>query len=206
MNKQWLSHLADDIMKRFGKETSTRIFGDIDGIAHTPECLSAWFENFTSEMDNINDKAFLQQMMANRSPCGGDYEIDGKAMKAHYENSDTLAEFVDVNRKWMHDKYGDTDLMELSGNVLYMTKPLGASTDTGRCGRGCHCWLAMHTNRTVSDTFCYCCTIGHTGRPFKIAFGDDIRMDFIESIICGGKACVMAIHLPEKDMPVKTAV
>ena len=92
----------------------------------------------------------------------------------------------------------DTDVMELRGNVLYMTKPLGDCTDTGSCGKGCHCWLAMHTNKAVSDIFCHCCTIGHTGRPFQIAFGDDIKMELIESIICGGKACVMTVHLPKK--------
>jgi hypothetical protein len=58
--------------------------------------------------------------------------------------------------------------------------------------------IAMHTNKAVSDIFCHCCTIGHTGRPFQVAFGDDIEMELIESIICGGKACVMAVHLPNK--------
>jgi len=105
----------------------------------------------------------------------------------------------------MFDKYGDTDIMELKGSVLYMTKPLGSSTDTGKCGKGCHCWLAMHTNKAVSDIFCYCCTIGHTGRPFQVVFGDDIQLEFVESIVCGGMACVVAVHLPEK-MPVNSSI
>jgi hypothetical protein len=33
---------------------------------------------------------------------------------------------------------------------------------------------------------------------FKVAFGDNIEMEFIESIICGGKECTMAVNLPEK--------
>jgi hypothetical protein len=33
---------------------------------------------------------------------------------------------------------------------------------------------------------------------FKIAFGENIKIEFIESIICGGKECKMAIYLPEK--------
>lgn len=199
MDKQWLSCLASDITERYGKEAGTRIFGDIDSVEHVPEYLSAWFENFTTGLDELNDKEFLQKMMANRCPCGDDYVKDGQATKEIYDKSGTLTEFADTLRKWLLDKYGDADKMELRGNVLYMTKPLGASKDTGICGRGCHCWLAMHTDKTVSDTFCYCCTIGYTGRPFQVAFSDEIKMELIESIICGGKSCVMTVHLPEKD-------
>jgi len=198
MNKQWLSCLANDIEKRYGKETRNRIFSDIDSMANTSEYLSAWFENLINGLDELNDKEFLQQMMANHCPCGGDYEKDGKAMKEIYNKCDTLAEFVCNLNKWQLDKYGDTDKMELQNNVLYMTKPLGGCTDTGSRGKGCHCWLAMHTNVAVSDIFCHCCTIGHTGRPFQVAFGDSIKMEFIESIICGGKVCVMTVYLPEK--------
>ena len=170
-------------------------------MAHTPDYLSAWFENLASGLDELNDKEFLQQMMAKHSPCGGDYEKDGKAMKEIYDKCHNLDEFVCSLKKWLFNKYGDTDEMELKGNVLYMTKPLGGNTDTGNCGRGCHCWLAMHTNNVVSDIFCHCCTIGHTGRQFQVAFGNEIRMEFVESIICGGKACIMTVHLPEKSKP-----
>ena len=200
MDKKWLSQLANDIEVKYGKSTRDNLFGDIENIQNNPKFLSAWFKNFTSGMDFLNDKEFLQHMMANHCPCGDAYEKDGKAMKEIYDKSHTLAEFVDLNRKWMYDKYGDTDIMELNGNVLYMTKPLGGHTDTGSCGKGCHCWLAINTDNVVSDIFCHCCTIGHTGRPFQVAFGDDIKMEFIESIICGGKKCIMAIYLPEKNV------
>jgi len=198
MNKQWILQLAGDIEAKYGKEKRDRIFGSIDDIQGNPQFLSAWFENFTTAMDELGDRTFLQQMMANRCPCGGDYEKDGKAMKDFYDKSDTLIEFVDDYKMWLLDKYSDIDEMELCDNVLYMTKPLGGCTDTGSYGKGCHCWLAMHTNNVVSDIFCHCCTVGHTGRPFQVAFGDDIKMELVESIICGGNKCIMAVHLPEK--------
>ena len=59
-------------------------------------------------MDALGDKEFLQKMMANRCPCGGDYKEDGEAAKDIYDKCDTLAEFVDIFRKWLADKYGDT--------------------------------------------------------------------------------------------------
>ena len=198
MNKQWILQLATDIEAKHGKEKRNCIFGNIDDIQDNPKFLSAWFENFTTMMDELGDREFLQRVMATRCPCGGDYKKEGKVMKDFYDKSDTLVEFVDVLKKWHIDEYGDTDEMELCGNVLYMIKPPGQHTDTGSCGKGCHCWLALHANKTVSDIFCHCCTIGHTGRPFQVAFGDDIKMELIESIICGGNACIMTVHLPEK--------
>jgi len=199
MDRNWILQLASDIEAKYGKETRDKIIGDIDSVQDTPQHLSAWFDNFTTSMDELDDKAFLRQMMANRCPCGGDYEEDGKAMKEIYDKSNTLEEFVDADREWMLKKYGDTDKMELHGNVLYMIKPPGGHEITGSYGNGCHCFLARFTDKSVSDIFCHCCTIGHTGRPFKVAFGDDIKMEFIESIICGGKVCVMTVHLPEKE-------
>ena len=198
MNKNWIAQLANDIELKYGKETRNHIFGNIDSMENTPEYLSKWFENFTTGLDELDDKEFLQQVMAARCPCGGDYEKIGKTYKAFYEKSSTLAEFVDAIWQWHLDEYGDSDVMELRGNVLYMTKPLGGCAETEGCGKGCHCWLAKRTNNVISDIFCHCCTIGHTGRPFQAAFGNDIKMELVESIVCGGKKCVMTVYLPEK--------
>jgi len=200
MNKKWLTTLAGDIEAKYGKEARERIFGDIGDMKNDHQSLSAWFDNFITGMDELNDKKFLQQMMANRCPCGGDDEENGKAMREFYDNSKTPEDFVDLFGKWLHKKYnGDVDTMALCGNVLYMIKPWKKSHDANRCGEGCHCGLAMHTEKVVSDIFCYCCTIGHTGRMFQAAFGGDIKMEFVESIITGGKECTMAVHLPEKN-------
>jgi len=198
MNRQWILQLACDIETKYSAKIKGKMFSGVDSIQNNSESLSAWFDLFTSGLDELNDKEFLRQMMAERCPCGGDYKKDGEAMKEIYNKSYTLTKFVCNLKKWMFDKYGDTDEMELEGNVLYMTKPLGGGEDTGSCGMGCHCWLAKHTDKVVSDIFCHCCTIGHTGRPFQVAFGNDIKMEFIESIICGGKNCIMAVYLPEK--------
>jgi hypothetical protein len=200
MDKKWISKLADDIETRHGIETRERLFGDINSVENNPRSLSIWFDNFTTGMDELNDKDFLQQMMAKHCPCGGDIAEDGKFIREFYDKSKTLDEFVNSYYKWLHIKTnGDLDAMELRGNVLYLTKPLGGHKTTGSCGKGCHCSVAKDTEKYVSDIFCYCCTIGHTGKPYQYAFGDDIKMEFIESIICGGKGCVMAVHLPEKE-------
>jgi GNAT superfamily N-acetyltransferase len=200
LNKQWLFQLANDIEAKHGKEKRDLIFGNLEDMQENLNYLSDWFKNFTSGMDSLNDKDFLQELMTNRCPCGFGEE-DCKPMRDFYDNSTTLAEFVESYRNWLYDKYnGDIDEMELRGNVLYMTKPLGGWSVTGSCGKGCHCWLAKNAEDTISDIFCYCCTIGHTGRPFQVAFGDNIKMEFVESIVCGGERCVMAIHLPAKEV------
>jgi len=162
---------------------------------------SAWFENFTSGMDVLEDKEFLKQIMVKRCPCGGGDEENVKTMKEFYDNSKTLEEFVDSFRKWLHKKYnGDIGKMKLRNDVLYMIKPLNKDIYAGNCGKGCHCGLVKYTEKNVSDIFCHCCTIGHTGKMFKIVFGEDTKMKFIESIICGGKECTMAVYLSRKNV------
>jgi len=199
MDKKWLSLLAGVIEERHGKDARDRIFGDIDSLPSTSlsnchEAVSAWFERFTSGMDELDDKDFLTAMMAEHCPCGGGetgFARTAKRYKDNYEKSETLEEFVEMT------KFGDRK--KLVGNVLYLTKYRVSNKNRGECGKGCHCGLARHTDKYISDIFCYCCTVGHTGKPFQIAFGDDIKLEFIDSLIIGGKGCTMAIHLPEKN-------
>ena len=196
MNNEWINELASEVEARHGKEAADKIFGNLDNAASTPESLSAWFANFTAGMDELNDKEFLQQMMVKHCPCGGGYEEEGELYKELYNKSKSLEEFV----KLLEESWGDYgDILDLRGNVMYITKRLvDNEDDCGSCGKACHCFLAKYTDRLISDIFCYCCTIAHTGRPFTHAFGHDIKMEFIESVICGGKGCTMAVHLPEK--------
>ena len=195
MNIEWIKKLANDIEVRHGKEARDKIIGDIDGFVSSPESLSAWFANFTTGLDELNDKEFLQQMMVKHCPCGGGDEERGALYKELYNKSKNLQEFV----KLLNDNDAMGDILELRGNVLYITKYLvDNEDDCGSCGKACHCYLAKYTNKVISDIFCYCCTIAHTGRPFQCAFGHDVKMEFIESVIGGGKGCTMTVHLPEK--------
>jgi len=200
MNKQWLSLLAADVEARHSRDVCERIFGDIDIIGSDHISVAAWFERFTNGMDELNDKEFLTTMMVKRCPCGGGeagFAKRAAIYKENYDKSETLEEFVDVTNFY--------DRKKLVGNILYLTKNKSRSKDFGLCGKGCHCGLAKYADKYVSDIFCYCCTVGHTGRPFQIAFGNDIKIEFIDSLIIGGKGCTMAIHLPEKScLPILT--
>jgi hypothetical protein len=194
----WISKLAADVESKHGKKARDRVFGDIDRVEADPKSLSAWFGNFIKGMDGLDDKEFLQQMMIKHCPCGwGEAETlkQGKILKEQYEKSKTLEDYLDFLKTC--DFIGD--ILELRGNVLYLIKPMPEELeDVGKCGRGCHCSLARYTDEYITDIFCCCCTIAHTGNMFKAAFGDSIKMEFIESIICGGKKCTMTVHLPEK--------
>jgi len=201
MNKKWLKKLAEIIETRHGKEMRNRLFGDIDSVGDCHTSISAWFDSFTSGMDELNDKDFLSEMMTEHCPCGGNPKEDGAIIKKLYDKSKTLDEFVKLFNEWQNSLWGgQEDVTELRGNVLYMTKRPMDDSYYGKCGRGCHCELAKHTDKYISDIFCYCCTVGHTGKPFKAAFGENIKLEFIDSLIIGGKGCTMAIHLPEKNI------
>jgi len=136
MDKKWIAELAGDIEAKYGKESRNKLFGDIDGVKNTPKFISAWFGNFTTGMDELNDNEVLRRMMVSRCPCGGDDAEDGKTVRELYDNSKTLDEFGRSLEKWFMQKHEDG--------------------------------------------------------------GDDIKIEFIESIICGGNECAMAVHLPEK--------
>lgn len=196
MNNAWLLKVSADVEAKHGKAVRDKIFGDkVDNVWSDHASKSAWFENFTTEMDKLNDKDFLTATLIKHCPCGGGeagFAKHAAILKESYDKSETLAEFVATTNFY--------DKKKLDGNVLYLTKNKARSKDTGLCGKGCHCGLAKHADKYVSDIFCYCCTVGHTGRPFQIAFGDDIKIEFVDSLIIGGKGCTMAIHLPEKTL------
>jgi hypothetical protein len=148
MDKAWISKLAGDVEAKHGKEARDKIFGDIESVKTTPKSVSEWFDSFTTGMDELGDKEFLQQILAKRCPCGGNWEKQGKNIKALYDKSKTLEEFIELLRP----KHGD--ILELKGNILYLTKPLSKSRAAGSCGKGCHCGLAKGTDKAVSDIFC----------------------------------------------------
>ena len=120
MNKSWLKQLAADIEARYGKQARDNIFGDIDGIKNSAKSKAAWFDNFTTGLDALDDKEMLQKWLAYRCPCGSDYEKDGARLKEFYDKSKDLEEFVEMIRAFWAKKWADGgDRMELRGNVLY---------------------------------------------------------------------------------------
>jgi hypothetical protein len=196
MKKTWIRRIAADVETKHGKEARDKIFGDIRQVKLDHHSLSVWFEKFTTGMDELGDKEFLQATMAKNCPCGPNksgYERLAKFIRKSYDESETLGEFVEKLRK---DGRTSQRLI-LDGNVLYTEKNPMKRKNVGSCGQGCHCHLACHAEKPVSDIFCHCCTVGHDGKAFRMAFGDDIKIKFAYSLINGGKACAAAIHLPE---------
>jgi len=194
----WLRQLAGDIEARHGKEASDRMFGDLENMKTGRKFLSEWFDNFITGMDELDDKEFLQNMMVNRCPCSpgkANYEKQAKYIKKSYDESESLEDFVE---KLRNAKPPLGDNLELQGNILYNIKNPYNRKESGSCGMGCHCQLACHTNKHISDIFCYCCTVAHDGKPFVMAFGDDVKVEFAYSLINGGKACASATYLPDK--------
>ena len=200
MKKEWLKHLADIVEARHGKEKRDRIFGGIDAVNDCQESISAWFDAFTSGMDELNDKEFLAKMMTDNCGCGYSSDEDIEIVKELYARSKTLGEFVKLYDEWVLTIWPEGgDILELNGNALYLTKRPVDDPNYGKCGKGCHCGLAKYTDKYISDIFCYCCTVGHTGKLFKAAFGENTKLEFVDSLIIGGKGCTLAIHLPPKN-------
>jgi len=202
MNKQWISSLTGDIEAKYGKPMCEKMFGDTDKIKNDYDSLTAWFNNFIVAMDNLGESDYMKTLMASHCPCRyADAEED---IKKVYEESETLEEFVaqlDCNGIFQ-------DNVELRGNVLYATKLTWSKSREllGLCGHNhkgcyaesCHCFLASHINKPISNIFCHCCTVGYYSKMFRNALGFDVKVDFIGSVISGGEGCTAAIHLPAK--------
>jgi AraC-like DNA-binding protein len=189
-------HVADSIEAKYGAEVRNKIFGDIDVVSLNHDSLCKFFHKFVSEMDKLDDKEFLTGVMAECCPC---YHRDlEENIRKNYAESRTLEEFA---RRLDEDGIFD-DTIKLDGNILIATKrPFekhGKHDHTGPYTTTCHCELASHAQQKVSDIFCHCCTVGFYGKMFKNALKQDVKVEFVESVITGGKRCTAAIHLPEK--------
>jgi hypothetical protein len=193
MNKACLKQLASDIKEKYGNEISDSIFGDINEIDNGHKAIASWFSNFVKSLDNLDDKEFVKKMLTDRSPCIWKEGERVEIIRKSYEESQSFEEFASLL-----GERSVGDRVEFNDNVLYLIKNPVDKKDIGSCGKGCHCALACHTEEYISDIFCHCCTVGFCGRPFRKVFGDDIRVEFIESFITNGNPCKTAIYVPKK--------
>jgi len=194
MNKTWLNQLASDIEEKYGSDVRDGIFGELDGVKDGHKAISAWFGNFIKKMDELNDEEFVKKILVKRSPCAWKEKERADVIRDGYENSKSFAEFASL----LAESGIISDKIEFNDNVLYLIKNPMDRKNIGACGKGCHCALACHAEEYASDLFCHCCTVGFDGRPFREVFGDDVRIEFIESFITNGNPCKTAVYAPEK--------
>ena len=197
MDKKWLEKLASDVEAKHGTEARDRIFGDIQNIPNDYVSEKEWFNRFTRGMDELNDRGFLTNVLAERCPCVCD-DIEDNIRK-NFSESKTLEEFVArLDQDGLFD-----DTVRLEGNVLYATKqPFkkhGKHKHSGPYAEKCHCSLASCVQQPISDIFCHCCTVGYYSKMFKHALNKELKVEFVSSVISGGEGCTAAIYLPEKN-------
>ena len=196
--KKWLLGLASDVEAKYGKNIRNDIYGDIQGVENDHDCIKKWFRQFINGMDKLDDKGFLTSILAERCPCGH-AEFEG-VIRQNYEESKSLEEFADrlANGNLIEDD------VRLEGNTLILTKKpfskYGKHDHKEPYSTTCHCGLGSHTDKPISDIFCHCCTVGFYGKMFKNALGRDIKVEFRDSVIIGGKGCTAAVYLPEKEI------
>ena len=197
MNKNWLLKIAATIEAKHGSKTRQRIFGDIQSAPEDSESERKWFCQFINGMDELNDDRFLKTVMADRCPCGHpDFEL---ILRDVYAESKDNKEFADRLAK---DNLIE-DIVTLEGNKLILTKQpfskYGKHDHEGPFSKLCHCEIGSYAEKPISDIFCHCCTVGFLGKMFSNALGFEVKVEFVESVITGGKACTAIVYLPEKN-------
>ena len=196
MDQEWLGKIACDIEAKHGANVRKRIFGDLHKTPEDDGSVCEFFHRFVEGMDELDDYGFLTDIMAKHCPCGHqDFEV---IIKKTYDESKTLEEFAERLKRGNLIE----DLISLDVKVLTLTKhpfeKYGEHDHNGLFTKGCHCGLASHAQKPISNIFCHCCTVGFYGKMFKNALGIDVEVVFIDSVIIGGKSCTAAVYLPPK--------
>lgn len=192
----WIGELGKAIEAKHGKEARDKIIGDTSKLTLDHESLAEWFEKFNHGLDELDDKDFLTTTIASLCPCRcPDIEEN---IRKNYEESKDLREFVDrIDKDGLFE-----DKVNLEGNVLLATKhpfsKYGKRDHNGPYTTTCHCYIGNHAEKSISDIYCHCCTVGYYGKMFKNALNKDINVELVESVLSGGKSCIAAIYLPEK--------
>jgi hypothetical protein len=94
------------------------------------------------------------------------------------------------------------------GDRIYMTKipydPKGWLAERDPLRRrylACHCPLARESiisgRDRVPGTWCYC-SAGFEKLQFEAAFGEEVAVELLESVLAGGERCRFAITIPER--------
>jgi hypothetical protein len=192
----WLEGIADDIEAKYGSEIRGRIMGDFRNINDDHESVKMWFSGFIAGMNELDDKAFITSVLAVRCPCSHS-ELEANIRK-NYQESGDLHDFV----KRLDSDGLFEDSVSLEGNVLIATKKpfsrYGKHNHTEPYSTSCHCNLGSRASKPISAIFCHCCTVGFYGKMFRNALNMDIKVEFRDSVITGGKGCTAAIYLPGK--------
>ena len=174
----WIEKLNKSLELAVGDETRRAIMEGSESLtsASGPRRKATWVKNAMDRMDSMLDEKTRIEVMER---CSCDFEVRKGEARRIYEQSTDIDDFI--------EKLGNRcNKLERVGNILYSIKTAG-----------CDCGWVMATKTPISPTFCHCGK-GYIAKYFQAVFQKPVKVDIIQSAVCGDEVCRFAVHLDDE--------
>jgi hypothetical protein len=148
----------------------------------TPEQKATWCRGAIKQMDELLDKRTRIRVREMCACCLTPFRL--RPMKRMRDANPKLDDFLAAVQK--------------SGLMGAEVRRRGSKVHISFGTQWCVCHAIRASKVPVSVTYCHCCK-GHLMGLLAAAFGEQVKMDIIETHISGGKDCRFVFH-PTRQM------
>ena len=124
----------------------------------------------------LEDRFTPDEIQAIRRDCSCDPGGKADKVKVLYEKSVDNADFCDK----FNAAYAPGNVLSRDGDALLLTYPT------------CYCSCVKRGDEKLTAAWC-ACSLGYAEKLFARALGRVVRVELLESVLTGGRQCVMKI-------------
>jgi predicted ArsR family transcriptional regulator len=175
-----IGRFAKMLAKETNQKTVEKIMKDTDKYEkmNYPEKAGWWNETIKRLEKEVGEKSAVKIMQSCGRMCCG--MTSRKRVKQIMSQSKSIKELIDNLNK-----------IGLGGRRLALKDE---NTITGGYNR-CYCGQVKQTKEPFSSlTYCHCST-GWYQQLFGTALGRPVKVEILQSIVCGAKTCEFVIHI-----------
>ena len=174
-----------------GKTVATKVMEGSEQITEKIDKgkTADWVKNAMQRLDALVDEKTRMQIMQN---CGYNCaEKNSKVIEravARRKKFASINEFLDAEQQ----KPMKGTRLTREGDILYQFYTPQAFTRPMRC----YCGLlrGLPSDESVSKTYCHC-SRGFVERYWESVLGKPVKVDLLQSVVCGDRECKFAIDL-----------
>ncbi len=177
----WFEGFKTIVSEQLGEGTYEKIVKDCakcKSITSDPEmavCMKELMENFDNVVDKKEKKSGVMETMGYY--CFQNHFLE-RALQVK-DKSNGIKEII----KNLNQIIGDEEYFKLKGNTIVAKF------------NKCYCHIGVQVAKEpIPETYCYC-SLGWLKDLFKVLLDKDVKVDMLQTIVSGGKACEFVIHL-----------
>ena len=138
-------------------------------------CVKELMENFDNIVDKKEKRSGVMETMG--FYCFQNHFLQ-RALQVKDQSKGIEEIVVNLNKI-----IGDEEYFKLKGNVIVAKF------------NKCYCHIGVQVAKEpIPETYCYC-SLGWLKDLFKVLLEKDVKVNMLETIVSGGKACEFVIHL-----------